>query len=424
MSALGLGLVAAGSYYDENKRLAEQNRQERSMQMQEKRFGLEEARAGREDKRFGLEEARAGREDKRFGREEKQWGEQDAFKEEQKQWYGQTRRAQTEQETKQALSQWEQENNAYQARVKAGQAPDAIGPAPTKPVAPALTQLDMLHDMAGYLDLQSRHGKYDPQAWMQLGKAMENIKQEGIVSMFKKLQAGDKDGAIEEWNKTGNMRIKPEDIVDFKPVKSKIGGAEVDTYEISYKRPDGSVVRMNAAQQLDSLDKADKLVSRYYQGTKDKRENRETDAKVTSANTSMMNANASASLHKTQQQAAQLNLEQAQLAVAARRKQAAGQELTPNEQAALQVSAKDAKNKYSLGYNPINGDPIVFNKDTGEGVRYDNKGNPVGRVSGRAPAPAQNAQQPIPAPEQRQIGQVYQTPRGPLVWRGNGWSAQ
>lgn len=410
MSALGLGLVAAGSYYDENKRLAEQNRQERSMQMQEKRFGLEEARAGREGKRFE--------------REEKQWGEQDALKEEQKQWYGQTRRAQTEKETKAALSQWEQENNAYQARVKAGQAPDAIGPAPTKPVAPALTQLDMLHDMAGYLDLQSRHGKYDPQAWMQLGKAMEDVKQEGTVSMFKKLQAGDKDGAIEEWNKTGNMRIKPEDIVDFKPVKSKIGGAEVDTYEISYKRPDGSVVRMNAAQQLDSLDKADKLVSRYYQGTKDKRENRETDAKVTSANASMMNANANASLHKTQQQAAQLNLEQAQLAVAARRKQAAGQELTPNEQAALQVSAKDAKNEYSLGYNPINGEPIVFNKDTGEGVRYDNKGNPVGRVSGRAPAPAQNAQQPIPAPEQRQIGQVYQTPRGPLVWRGNGWSAQ
>lgn len=257
MSALGLGLVAAGSYYDENKRLAEQNRQERSMQMQEKRFGLEEARAGREGKRFE--------------REEKQWGEQDALKEEQKQWYGQTRRAQTEQETKAALAQWEQENNAYQAREKAGQAPDAIGPAPTKPVAPALTQLDMLHDMAGYLDLQSRHGKYDPQAWMQLGKAMEDVKQEGTVSMFKKLQAGDKDGAIEEWNKTGNMRIKPEDIVDFKPVKSKIGGAEVDTYEIRYKRPDGSVVRMNAAQQLDSLDKADKLVSRYYQGKQDAR---------------------------------------------------------------------------------------------------------------------------------------------------------
>lgn len=406
MSALGLGLVAAGSYYDENKRLAEQNRQERSMQMQEKRFGLEEARAGREGKRFE--------------REEKQWGEQDALKEEQKQWYGQTRRAQTEQETKAALAQWEQENNAYQARVKAGQAPDAIGPAPTKPVAPALTQLDILHDTAGYLDLQARHGKYDPQAWMQLGKAMEDVKQEGTVSMFKKLQAGDKDGAIEEWNKTGNMRIKPEDIVDFKPVKSKIGGAEVDTYEISYKRPDGSVMRMNAAQQLDSLDKADKLVSRYYQGTKDKRENRETDAKVTSANASMMNANANASLHKTQQQAAQLNLEQAQLAVSARRKQAAGQELTPNEQAALQVSAKDAKNEYSLGYNPINGEPIVFNKDTGEGVRYDNKGNPVGRVSGRAPAQNAQGQQT----QQKLIaGKIYTDANGnKAMWTGAAWN--
>lgn len=28
----------------------------------------------------------------------------------------------------------------------------------------------------------------------------------------------------------------------------------------------------------------------------------------------------------------------------------------------------------------------------------------------------------VPPPEQRQVGQVYNTPKGPMVWRGNGWA--
>lgn len=28
----------------------------------------------------------------------------------------------------------------------------------------------------------------------------------------------------------------------------------------------------------------------------------------------------------------------------------------------------------------------------------------------------------IPAPEQRVVGRTYQTPKGPMVWQGNGWS--
>lgn len=366
MSALGLGLIAAGSYYDENKRLAEQRRQDQQMELQQKRFGLEQVRADREGKRFE--------------REEKQWGEQDAFKEEQKQWYGQTRRAQIEQESKSALAQWEQENSAYQARVKAGQSPETIGAAPVKPILPVMTQLDALQDTAGYLDLQARHGKYDPQAWMQLSKAMQDVQQEGTLTALRKLQAGDKDGAIQAFNATGNTRINPADVLEYRPVKTKIGGAEVDTYEITYKRPDGSIVRMNAAQQLDSLDKADKLVSRYYQGRKDERENRETDAKVTSANASLANANANASLHRTQQQAAQLQLDQANLAVSARRKQAAGKELTPDEKAALAATAKDAKNEYTYVADQLGGG-VLINKDTGDGTVFDRQQNPVRRFS-------------------------------------------
>jgi hypothetical protein len=45
-----------------------------------------------------------------------------------------------------------------------------------------------------------------------------------------------------------------------------------------------------------------------------------------------------------------------------------------------------------------------------------------------APAQATPAQQPVqtqtpavPAPEQRQVGQIYPTPRGPARWLGSGW---
>jgi hypothetical protein len=44
----------------------------------------------------------------------------------------------------------------------------------------------------------------------------------------------------------------------------------------------------------------------------------------------------------------------------------------------------------------------------------------TGRMQQPKPGPA-GTMPPAPAPEQRQIGQIYQTPKGPHRWLGNGW---
>lgn len=41
---------------------------------------------------------------------------------------------------------------------------------------------------------------------------------------------------------------------------------------------------------------------------------------------------------------------------------------------------------------------------------YDRNGQPSG-------------QQAAPAQDKREVGKTYQTPKGPMVWRGNGWEA-
>jgi len=50
--------------------------------------------------------------------------------------------------------------------------------------------------------------------------------------------------------------------------------------------------------------------------------------------------------------------------------------------------------------------PVIFNKSTGQPVQQ-----------------AQAAQQAVPPADKRTVGQTYQTPKGPMIWRGNGWEA-
>ena len=63
-----------------------------------------------------------------------------------------------------------------------------------------------------------------------------------------------------------------------------------------------------------------------------------------------------------------------------------------------------------------------------EKLRLNEAAPVAGPGPGPAPAPAPKAAgsalPPAPRdPAQRRVGQTYDTPRGPMVWRGNGWEA-
>lgn len=362
MSKLGMGLMAVKGYYDEDKRLAQEDRANRQVALQEQRFGLEQTRAGQDAERFG--------------REQKQWKEQDDEKEGLKKVYEGSNYARVRQEKaarERAIKEWDAKKMAGVPDTQLGQRPDAT--------EPTLTAADMLADEARMLDYQAQRGKYDPQAWASVAKRQQEIMNEGVASAAALLHRGDKDGAIAAFNKSGKVKIDPSAVVDFKPVKFNADGVMMDTYEITLKAPDGTTRTINAARELENVKALDGYIDRNLKARKAHNDDLETGAKVTSANASLANANANASLRRTQQQAAQFGLNQAQLAAAAREKAAAGLELTPKEKAALTGGTKEARNEYTISVDTL-GNKTVLNKDTGEGVTYDHKGNVIGRVSG------------------------------------------
>lgn len=371
MSKLGMGLMAVKGYYDEDKRLAEQARQERQMKLQEQRFGLEQARAGQDAERFG--------------REQKQWKEQDDEKEGMKRVYEGSNYARVRQEKaarERAIKEWDAKKMAGVPDTQLGQRPDVA--------EPTLTASDMLADEARILDYQAQRGKYDPQAWASLAKRQQEIMNEGVASAATLLHRGDKDGAIAAFNKSGKIKIDPAAVVDFKPVKFNADGVMMDTYEITLKAPDGTTRTINAARELENVRALGGYIDRNLKARKANNDDLEAGVKVTSANASLENANANASLHRTQQQAAQLQLDQANLVIAARRKQAAGHELSLDEKAALMSSKKEDRSKLKVNTDNI-GNITVFNEETGEGVIYDRTGREVGRFgpsSQGAPQPA------------------------------------
>jgi hypothetical protein len=103
-----------------------------------------------------------------------------------------------------------------------------------------------------------------------------------------------------------------------------------------------------------------------------------------------------------------------------------GQMLTPQQRQELttaagrfynqrKVSVEGANEKYTKlakSYPGINSDRVVINpiRDL---PKYEPKPKEEKKVAEVAAAP--------PALEGRTVGQTYQTPRGPAIWRGNGW---
>jgi hypothetical protein len=69
----------------------------------------------------------------------------------------------------------------------------------------------------------------------------------------------------------------------------------------------------------------------------------------------------------------------------------------------------------------IAGGGTLINKDNGTGIMYDSAGKQVGTIA--PPGKAASPQLPagIPPVAERKVGQPYDTPRGKMIWRGNGW---
>lgn len=160
------------------------------------------------------------------------------------------------------LADWQKATKGYEDQIAQGAKPEALGLPPAKPEAPTQTYLDMLNNTASYLNFNSEHGKFDPQANLSLGKALKDVQDEGAIDALRAMNAGDLDGALKIWNESGKSRIDPASVVAFNPVKVSASGTPMDTYEMKVKQPDGSIMTINAFKQLDAYGKATELFNR------------------------------------------------------------------------------------------------------------------------------------------------------------------
>lgn len=99
---------------------------------------------------------------------------------------------------------------------------------------------------AAAADVSMRHMKLDPNQYMQIAKVVEEARKEGTMDAIKAAHAGDLDGAIESFNRSGR-KLNREDVVGYDQTEVELpGGVKMPSRVIRMK--DGTTI--NTAEWL------------------------------------------------------------------------------------------------------------------------------------------------------------------------------
>lgn len=269
-----------------------------------------------------------------------------------------------------------------------------------------------LSDTLGYIskraEIDMKYGKLNGAGMMQLMHATKQLEEEGVKGALLKFHSGDIQGGLAEFNQSGKRRVK---VIGAKPAEVDVGGMKLPTTMITIEDEQGNRQTINPAQTLHSmmtmekqLDQAARAATTKHQGdtlAETKRNHIATEG-------------------------------------IARTKAAEGSEATTAE-------IKNARVFFPELYAKKPADALSAFKDLTNGekdasaVRMKLNAIYSDSMKGGWPKEAGKSQQErdaflekrvnyftaqsAPPPEKREIGKAYLTPRGMMVWRGNGWSA-
>lgn len=216
------------------------------------------------------------RDDARFEREQKTWAKQDEadakakeYETELQKTMGSLRFARITGDHNAAMQKYIEDKKAYDEAKAAGK---PVGVAPTAPARGDYTPGDALADRAALLELNAKYGKTDPKAITEFADLMQKVQGEGYVRALKLAQSG---APIEEvakaFNASGKGQIDPA-TTKIRTVKGAKG--QPDSKVIEYMGPDGQPRTIPVLAELDALDQADKVFTRFYQGRADERAER------------------------------------------------------------------------------------------------------------------------------------------------------
>lgn len=289
---------------------------------------------------------------------------------------------------------------------------------PEAPKAPGMN--DWLEFATKRAAIDVKHGKLNGLGMMQLAQARKQLMDEGVDEAVMKFQQGDAAGGLESFNASGKY-VGAKLVGEPQRGEFDYNGVKMPTTIVTLQLPNGRIETINTAQYGAARIKAENQFSAAVEMMKHKDNKAHQDAELGIRQSEHKDKRAD-----TEKQKAEA-IEKVNAAVAIHKERnpnATPAQIEAVRRGVMEAIPKEAKNEYSSIVDQFGNTVTRTNKDTGAVDIIDVKKGAV-KLSMPAPgarpggAPAQAA----PPPEKREIGKAYQTPRGMMIWRGNGWSA-
>lgn len=197
------------------------------------------------------------RDDKRWEREDKKATEEEEFQKGQQAEFGQTIYGKRMGDYAKQVQAYDQ----YQARAKAGEPPETLGPPPAMPQRPVYSVGESLADSGRLLAFKASRGKADPTEILQYAERLQKVSDEGYGKALKLAQGGAPlDVVIKQFNQTGSMKLDPAAVVSDKMVPGADG---VPARVIKVRDANGNVQTINALSELDAIGQAESYFNRF-----------------------------------------------------------------------------------------------------------------------------------------------------------------
>ncbi len=311
-----------------------------------------------------------------------------------------------------------------------------------QPAAPKMTpRLAQMRLYEGLAAIDLKHGKVDPAGFAGMTERAKQLREEGAFDAYQYYgTTGDLKGAIERFDAFGSKRIN-KDSVEARKVVNPATGIEYDELRGQYQ--DGTPFVFNPLKMayglvgpqawVASQERAAERKARADRDEADRKERRD-KADAEDRNRKAGLEIQAGHLSLAQQEAADRRLRQKREDDARKEYSDAVKSGDPqriNNAASVirafgvnvPTQAQGQKpDKYSTHTTPFGGVAITNDSD-GSARIFDANGKPVAEVQSPKRPSAPTGQAAIPALADRKVGQVYDTPRGKMIWRGNGWEA-
>lgn len=214
----------------------------------------------------------ADREAQRFGQDKKDWAQkdkdraiEDEFKSGREALQQNSPLAQSESAYQSAMAKHQEDVKTFEgAGATPGGAPGMVarGPAPVAPTRQSPTTGQMLQFYASLVGHDAKYGKISTAEIMNLGAKLDAQKKEGYVGALKKLAAGASlQDVAKAFNSTGEQKFDPKNVLSDKMV---IGPDGVPSRVVTFRQDDGGIGTINAVQELDAVDQANKVFDRFF----------------------------------------------------------------------------------------------------------------------------------------------------------------